>query len=349
MSNSKIDGFKKIQQEYFRGHSRSEEYDPEEELQKISKQQEKEKAINGWFSWLFPGDTDIRFFVRELEQGRYLKAILRFILLACYEFLFWCCQLCLFTNKKFIFVVGMPHTGTTLLQRVLLSHDLIAGTKGELNTYFIGGKYFDQNCHSEIEEFSEREVVRIKKRLIFRSCSFLKKGKYILNKNPINSLAVNALEAAFPGSTFVIVYRNPENTVSSLINSMPNNGEVADRLSPVDKRLNPYPLPRPKIFMELLADCGYTQTRDQFLYVYDYLYKFYCQSSNSKKYWFSFDRLVATPNEELTSLLKTLEIGEEGLSISIPDTLSQKESASMAKEVMKELSTLDDVEKFGAL
>jgi len=320
----KNNDFEKIKNEYFQGHAQKKNLDIESSLLEMEIRMDKERRLRRRCGIFFSQYVDLRFFIRPYVDGHHFKAFVKFISLIAFEFVFYFSKYFLYTRKKFVFIVGMPHTGTTLLQRVLNSHQDITGTKGELNTYFMGNKYFSNHDSHEIDSYVHKDVTELKRRLIFRSMSFLRKGDYILNKNPINSLAVKALINAFPDAKFIVCYRNPYNTVSSLIHSMPLKEEIADRLRPVTERMNVYPAPKPHNFVSMLHDNGYTQAAIQYSYVYDYLHVFFKKHGGNHVFWFSFDRLVENPLKELCAVLEFMEIKSNRLNIQVPEKLVQK-------------------------
>ena len=114
------------------------------------------------------------------------------------------------SNKKIIFIVGMPRSGTTLIEQIISSHRLVYGA-GELNhTHDFIEKNFLENefifTKKTIDEFGEKEFVNFQE-------YFLKKidsdKNIITDKAPLNFKWIGFLLITFPNCKIIHSIRNP--------------------------------------------------------------------------------------------------------------------------------------------
>tara|TARA_S200000501_G_scaffold287837_1_gene272437 strand:- start:424 stop:2064 length:1641 start_codon:yes stop_codon:yes gene_type:complete len=108
-------------------------------------------------------------------------------------------------NIKFtpVFIVGMPRSGTTLLEQVLSSHSNIHGA-GELN-YLpkIIDKFNLYNIHN-FDNFIKTIRLEYHDRV-----SKLSKKKFIIDKLPMNFRWIGFITKAFPEAKIIHIQRNP--------------------------------------------------------------------------------------------------------------------------------------------
>lgn len=106
-------------------------------------------------------------------------------------------------TKKVIFLVGMPRSGTSLIEQVLSAHpEVTAG--GEL-------EYMDTTCRSYLHEsFTHANIDLAKIRGKYLNELFIRFGgqTHLVDKMPQNFLYVGLIAAAFPECPIIIVKRN---------------------------------------------------------------------------------------------------------------------------------------------
>ena len=109
-----------------------------------------------------------------------------------------------FTNKlRPIFIIGMPRSGTTLVEQIISSHSEVTGA-GELK--FVGefGRSIaqglsDANTHA-LHDFREKYLIKLQ--------NFSNGNLIVTDKMPENFLYIGLLAAAFPEAKIVHVKRN---------------------------------------------------------------------------------------------------------------------------------------------
>ena len=114
------------------------------------------------------------------------------------------------SNKKMIFIVGMPRSGTTLIEQILSSHKMVHGA-GELNH---AHDFIEKNLLNNSSTFSRSSISEIEKK------EFINFQEYYLNrinsdknittdKAPLNFKWIGFLLIAFPNCKIIHSIRSP--------------------------------------------------------------------------------------------------------------------------------------------
>ena len=106
-------------------------------------------------------------------------------------------------NKIPIFIVGMPRSGTTLMERILSAHSKIYGA-GELN--FLP-KIIDESYINNYKNFDE--VIGKIRSEYFDNIVKLSNKKFIIDKLPLNFKWIGFIIKAFPEAKIIHLDRNP--------------------------------------------------------------------------------------------------------------------------------------------
>lgn len=135
-------------------------------------------------------------------------------------------------GSKIIFIVGMPRTGSTLVDRMLASKESIKSA-GEPYTFArlfyaaaakSAGKRLDQN-------FNAAELIEASKNIDFKklgeeyeqnilSRAKLKDVTYIIDKNPINFMFIGAIRLALPKAKVIHIARDPMDTCYAIYKTL---------------------------------------------------------------------------------------------------------------------------------
>ena len=196
-------------------------------------------------------------------------------------------------NTKPIFLISLPRSGSTLLQKLLMSHSSIAsvaepwlllplcysfkenGLLAEYghNTYLKGMRSIYENLPAGIEDY--------RKALNQFCCQIYSRladgAPYFLDKTPMYFLIINEIAKIFEDAKFIFLVRNPINIFASSISGLRCNS--ARRLDQIDRILFSGP--------KNIAD-GYKDIK-------------------VSKYLVSYEDLVTDPQKQLSRLCAFLE------------------------------------------
>ncbi len=121
-------------------------------------------------------------------------------------------------KTKIIFIVGMPRSGTTLVEQILSSHNNVYGA-GELSflsdaiyQYVINDKKFINN---KIENIPEGKLKLIQSDYLENLENFNFKEDYLVDKAPLNFRWIGFIKILFPNSKIIHCTRDPMDTCFS--------------------------------------------------------------------------------------------------------------------------------------
>lgn len=113
-----------------------------------------------------------------------------------------------------IFILGMPRTGTTLLERILGNHSLVAAG-GELRDFntalcwetdgFIGSSA----TTALVERLQNIDFARVGERYLQRTEARSKGCRYLIDKNPMNFVYAGYIAKALPQAKILCLQRSP--------------------------------------------------------------------------------------------------------------------------------------------
>lgn len=119
-----------------------------------------------------------------------------------------------FPSNEPIFILGLPRTGSTLLERILSSHSDVYAA-GEL-------MHFNASMSAELErigapqdfdgqmaKIGDCEPARIGKGYVGRTRPFTGHTKHFIDKRPLNFLLIGMIALALPGARIIHVRRTP--------------------------------------------------------------------------------------------------------------------------------------------
>ena len=113
-------------------------------------------------------------------------------------------------DKKIIFIIGMPRSGTSLVEQVLSAHEEVAGA-GEL-TFLTDGIYkefFLNPNEIDFSTISENKIKNIQKFYMDKISELNYSEKYIVDKAPLNFKWAGFIKKIFPNSYIINCNREP--------------------------------------------------------------------------------------------------------------------------------------------
>jgi len=111
--------------------------------------------------------------------------------------------------NKFIFIVGMPRSGTTLTEQIISSHSSVYGA-GELSFLDSGiKKFLLKEDLIKTKKISKNELEKIKDNYLKGTNTFKSNNKIITDKAPLNFRWIGFIRKLFPNSKIIHCQRDP--------------------------------------------------------------------------------------------------------------------------------------------
>ncbi len=185
-----------------------------------------------------------------------------------------------FENKKIIFIVGLPRSGTSLVEQILSSHSKIYGC-GELDymTRIVAKNFYTENIFDS-NKFKNLDINK-KKQIAKDYINYVEKFEsssiIYTDKAPLNFIWIGIIKILLPNSKIIHCQRNSKDNILSLYKN------------DFDDRLN------------------FTyDSKDLFNFYKEYLELMNLWKSNLNKeiYDIKYENIVSNPENEIDKLLK---------------------------------------------
>jgi len=115
-----------------------------------------------------------------------------------------------------IFIVGLPRSGSTLIEQILASHSQIEGTMELFNMRILiskinsmGLQQFNKGYPQSIASFSEKELSSFGNRYLEDTSIFRKEKKYFIDKLPLNYMQIGLIHKILPEAIIIDARRHP--------------------------------------------------------------------------------------------------------------------------------------------
>ena len=124
-------------------------------------------------------------------------------------------------TKKIIFIVGMPRSGTTLIEQIVSAHSNVYGS-GELPylSKIINNEFTDNNILSESKIKKCFDDLNLFSQIAEKYYSYLESyeipSEFITDKAPLNFMWIGFIKILFPNSRIIHCKRDPEDNCVSL-------------------------------------------------------------------------------------------------------------------------------------
>ncbi len=128
------------------------------------------------------------------------------------------------TDATPIFILGMPRSGTSLVEQILASHPDIHGA-GERTDFrqIIQSETGTRTPHQAMEQLQrggDRRVARIGREYLARLRALAPEARFITDKMPHNFLFIGAIRLALPGARIIHCRRDPMDTCFSIYKNL---------------------------------------------------------------------------------------------------------------------------------
>ena len=186
-----------------------------------------------------------------------------------------------FNKKKIIFILGMPRSGTSLVEQIISSHKNVYGG-GEIP--ILGQVFFEKfennnqlNKNNEISTNFYNELIDIQKKYIEQISIIDNSQKVFTDKAPLNFRWIGFILSLFPNSKIIHCKRSKMDNCWSIYKS-----NFAGSLN----------------FSNNLEDLGF------FHNLYEELMSFWNNKFKNKIYNLSYEDLVSSPDAQIKLLIK---------------------------------------------
>ena len=124
-------------------------------------------------------------------------------------------------HQKIIFILGMPRSGTTLVEQILSSHNKVFGA-GELP--FLSDNFEKYRSKENIKNIKKEDIQNAGFDYIKKLKSFNFSEQYVTDKSPLNFRWIGFIKSIFPDSKIIHCSREPMDTcLSNFKNSFSRN------------------------------------------------------------------------------------------------------------------------------
>ncbi|MCC9662095.1 sulfotransferase [Pseudoalteromonas sp. MB41] len=134
-------------------------------------------------------------------------------------------------NNQAIFILGLPRTGSTLVERIISQHDQVVSA-GELNDFALQ-MINEVKKNSQTQPKSKTELVELSQYIDFKSLgeNYINQARpsithqqRFIDKLPLNSLYIGLIHQALPNAKIIHVTRHPLDTCYSMYKQLFTHG-----------------------------------------------------------------------------------------------------------------------------
>jgi tetratricopeptide (TPR) repeat protein len=149
-------------------------------------------------------------------------------------------------DNSAIFIVGMPRSGTTLVEQIISSHPIVFGADEVETIPFLINKYFNINnkdfIFSELEKYEQSKFKKIGEEYVKKMNDFSRNAKKTTDKLPINFLSIGLIKLILPNSKIIHCKRDAGDNILSIFknNFTSNKVSYAYDLSEIVEYYNIY-------------------------------------------------------------------------------------------------------------
>ena len=125
----------------------------------------------------------------------------------------------LINKKNIIFIVGLPRSGTSLIEQIISSHSKVYGC-GELSYIndIVQRNFFDQNILdiSKLQNLTELNIKNLANNYLDLLKKFDTNSQFYTDKAPLNFIWIGIIKIIFPNAKIIHCLRNTKDNILSL-------------------------------------------------------------------------------------------------------------------------------------
>ena len=133
-------------------------------------------------------------------------------------------------DSSIIFIVGMPRSGTTLVEQILSSHsDVFGADEVEFIPDLFNKNFFDNNLKLSIaidSILNDKNLKNIGKEYILKMNKISNDARIKTDKLPSNFLFIGFIKLILPNSKIIHCYRNPRDNIASIFKNYFTGGKI---------------------------------------------------------------------------------------------------------------------------
>lgn len=214
------------------------------------------------------------------------------------------------SSKKLIFIIGMPRSGTTLVEQIISSHSKVTAG-GELN--FFSEAFNDSITYKstaemfkKIENINDYQINKIGKVYLKKIDQLSLKTNFVTDKNPINFQLLPLIAICLPDAKIIHCSRDPNDTCLSIYKNY---------------------------FWQKVMPWSYDERElAQFYQLYKDLMQYYENIINKKKiFQLSYENLITDSNETIKSLINYCELPWEEQCLEFYNNKNTVKTASVSQ------------------
>ena len=191
-----------------------------------------------------------------------------------------------YSDSSPIFIIGMPRSGTTLVEQILSSHHKVFGAdEVDFIPKLIKRNFGDKNLNlffKGVLDFNEKDFEKIGKEYVMHMRNYSSNSEKTTDKLPENFLSIGFIKLILPNSKIIHCYRNPKDNCFSIFKNHFPAGNI------------------------------------KFAYDLDEIVEYYNLYSDLMKYWddllpnfifnIKYEQLIYNTNPEIQNLLKICDL-----------------------------------------
>ena len=209
-------------------------------------------------------------------------------------------------DKKIIFIVGLPRSGTSLVHQILASHENMKGLgESKILNGFFNHKILDKNFIKKLDQNDKINTELLSEISTILGSLYEKNSekKIVIDKSPFNFFWIGFIKLIFPNAKIIHISRNIEDTCLSIYKSLFGTNGVLWSYNKINII--------------------------KFVKIYDYLINYWSKKIPNYIYEINYETLVNNQEFESKKLIKFCELEWQDKCLSFYENVPTIKSASL--------------------